>query len=62
MKHAALAGVVLLILLPARIGSQTREPVIDVHLHASAANNQGPPPLAMCTPLEPMPGWTQLRP
>ena len=62
MKHAALAGVVLLILLPARMGSQTREPIIDMHLHASAANNQGPPPLGMCTPLEPMPGWTQLRP
>jgi predicted TIM-barrel fold metal-dependent hydrolase len=62
MKHAALAGVVLLILLPARLGSQTREPVIDMHLHASAANNQGPPPLGMCTPVEPMPGWTQLRP
>ena len=62
MKHAALAGVVLLLLAPARIGSQTREPVIDVHLHASAANDQGPPPMAMCTPIETMPGWTQLRP
>ena len=62
MKHAALAGVILLILVPARTGSQTREPIIDVHLHASTANNQGPPPLAMCTPIEPMLGWTQLRP
>lgn len=62
MKHAALAGVVLLILLPVPMGSQSREPVIDVHLHASTANNQGPPPLAMCTPIEPMPGWTQSRP
>jgi len=62
MKHAALAGVILLILVPARMDSQTREPIIDVHLHASTANNQGPPPLAMCTPIEPMLGWTQLRP
>jgi predicted TIM-barrel fold metal-dependent hydrolase len=26
-----------------------RPPVIDMHLHASAANEQGPPPLAVCT-------------
>jgi predicted TIM-barrel fold metal-dependent hydrolase len=25
-------------------------PVIDMHLHASLASNNGPPPLAMCTP------------
>jgi uncharacterized protein len=61
MKHVALAGVILLILLPAPMGSQAREPVIDMHVHASPANNQGPPPLGMCTPLDPMPGWTQLR-
>ena len=26
------------------------EPVIDMHLHANAADSQGPPPLAVCTP------------
>lgn len=62
MKHAALAGVVLLIVLPAPIGSQTREPIIDMHLHALAATDQGPPPLGMCTPIEPMPLWSQQRP
>src|SRR5262249_741624 len=30
-------------------------PVIDVHLHAVAADSQGPPPLAICTPLSSMP-------
>ena len=30
---------------PAR---QTPLPVIDVHLHASAADSQGPPPLGLC--------------
>jgi predicted TIM-barrel fold metal-dependent hydrolase len=28
-----------------------------MHLHALAADAQGPPPLAMCTPLDPMPSW-----
>ena len=62
MKHSVLAGVVLVILMPAPTGSQTREPIIDVHLHASAANNQGPPPVGVCTPMVPMPVWSQLRP
>src|SRR5687768_17378575 len=62
MKHAAFAGVVLLIFLPAPMGSQSREPIIDMHLHALAANDQGPPPLAMCTPIDPMPMWSQQRP
>ena len=34
-----------------------REPIIDMHVHALAADDQGPPPLAMCTPLNPMPTW-----
>ena len=28
-------------------------PVIDMHLHAMAADDQGPPPLGMCTPFGP---------
>src|SRR5688572_15841164 len=59
----ALALVVAVVLLaPAPALLQTREPIIDMHLHASAANNQGPPPLAVCTPINPMPGWTQQAP
>jgi predicted TIM-barrel fold metal-dependent hydrolase len=37
-------------------------PVIDMHLHASGAADQGPPPLAMCTPFEKIPGWDQRTP
>ena len=37
------------------------KPVIDVHLHALPHTQQGPPPLAMCTPLE-MPVWDQAAP
>jgi uncharacterized protein len=37
-------------------------PIIDVHVHASAADSQGPPPLAMCTPIAPMPVWDPATP
>src|SRR5688572_15134654 len=47
---------------PAAVRVQGREPIIDVHLHASAADAQGPPPLGMCTPIEPMPSWSQQAP
>ncbi|GAC1499550.1 MAG: amidohydrolase family protein [Steroidobacteraceae bacterium] len=36
-----------------------REPIIDVHMHALHANDQGPPPLGMCTPIAAMPVWDQ---
>lgn len=37
--------------------AQAQEPIFDVHLHADAADAQGPPPLAMCVPIEEFPGW-----
>lgn len=37
------------------------EPIIDVHVHAMSAADQGPPPLAMCTPIDPMPTWDQTQ-
>lgn len=37
-------------------------PVIDMHTHALPADHEGPPPLAMCTPLDPMPSWDQAAP
>lgn len=36
-------------------------PVIDVHLHAMAADAEGPPPLAMCTPMA-FPSWDPATP
>ena len=36
-------------------------PVIDVHMHADPFASQGPPPLAMCTPMT-MPVWDQQAP
>lgn len=53
----ALAGAALLA-APARAA----DPIIDMHLHALPADSQGPPPLAMCTPINPMPTWDQRQP
>lgn len=48
------------LLTPAK--AQAREPIIDMHLHALAADDQGPPPLAICAPISPMPVWDQKTP
>jgi len=53
----ALAG-----LLMAATPAAAADPIIDMHLHASAADEQGPPPLAMCAPIDPMPTWDQRQP
>ncbi len=37
-------------------------PVIDMHLHALGATDQGPPPLALCTPFQGFPAWDQREP
>lgn len=42
--------------------AQDRPPIIDMHLHALAADAQGPPPLGMCTPISPMPTWDPAQP
>ena len=46
-----------LTVLTSSAGAQQRPPIIDMHLHAAPANQQGPPPLAMCTPIEQFPAW-----
>lgn len=40
----------------------TPAPVIDVHLHALAADAQGPPPLALCPGEPAFPAWDPARP
>jgi uncharacterized protein len=60
--HVKAAILVLaLCLLPASAAAQQRLPILDVHLHAIAADQQGPPPLAMCTPMA-VPAWDPSRP
>lgn len=42
--------------------AQDRHPIIDVHLHALPADDQGPPPVAICTPIESFPAWDPAEP
>lgn len=37
--------------------AQDRLPIIDVHMHALAADQQGPPPVAICSPFKQFPAW-----
>jgi uncharacterized protein len=43
--------VMLLLLVAASADGQKPLPVIDMHLHASPADANGPPPLALCVPI-----------
>jgi predicted TIM-barrel fold metal-dependent hydrolase len=42
--------------------AQDRLPIIDMHLHALAADSQGPPPLGICAPFEEFPTWDPGQP
>jgi uncharacterized protein len=55
-----LLGIFLPLALPAL--AQDRLPILDVHLHAYAADQLGPPPLAMCTPIPEFPAWDPAGP
>jgi predicted TIM-barrel fold metal-dependent hydrolase len=49
--------------LPLAYGAaEGRLPILDMHLHALAADAQGPPPLAMCTPIPSFPAWDPKQP
>lgn len=45
------------LLMPGVTAAKAPNPVIDMHMHAMAAHEQGPPPVAMCVPIHPMPAW-----
>lgn len=53
----AYALILVMMLSPLHAHAQKRLPIIDMHLHASAPESQGPPPLGMCTPIASMPVW-----
>jgi predicted TIM-barrel fold metal-dependent hydrolase len=55
MRVLAAVAVLASSLIPT--AAQQREPIIDVHMHALAADAQGPPPLAMCTPFPEYSVW-----
>jgi predicted TIM-barrel fold metal-dependent hydrolase len=60
MRGLAATAVLAVLLIPA--GAQQRDPIIDVHMHALAADSQGPPPLAMCAALPGFPAWDPAAP
>ena len=60
MKALAAAAAVATLLMP--VAAQQREPIIDVHMHALAADAQGPPPLGMCAPAPDYPAWDPSAP
>lgn len=60
MRACATFAALVALLIPA--AAQQREPIIDVHMHALAADAQGPPPLAMCTPFPEFPAWDPATP
>jgi predicted TIM-barrel fold metal-dependent hydrolase len=45
------------VLAPAASAQRSPDPIIDVHMHALAADEQGPPPLGMCTPFPGYAAW-----
>lgn len=49
-------------LLTVPVAAQEQLTILDMHLHALAANAQGPPPLAVCTPIHPFPAWDPTAP
>jgi len=57
----SISACLLLFMTVQSLFAQERLPIIDMHLHAMAADAQGPPPLAMCTPME-FPVWDQNQP
>lgn len=58
----ALAAVTAFASLVMPLAAQQREPIIDVHMHALAADAQGPPPLGMCAPFPEYPAWDPTTP
>ncbi len=60
-QHLLLVAM-LLVLFPNPVLAQERLPIIDMHAHALTADQQGPPPLGMCAPMNPFPVWDQTQP
>lgn len=52
----------ILLLLSAPALGQSRLPILDMHLHARAANYIGPNPPPMCAPFTIMPRWNNAKP
>lgn len=66
MKPHLIAGSLLLTAaafgLPRTLAQPQPPPIIDMHMHALAADEQGPPPLGMCTPFPEYTAWDPSTP
>ncbi len=66
MKNMTIAAASILvaglILAPAASSQRQPDPIIDMHMHALAADEQGPPPLGMCTPFPEYIPWDPRTP
>jgi predicted TIM-barrel fold metal-dependent hydrolase len=56
--------VALALMVPAldRAEAEKRLPILDMHVHALAADEQGPPPVGICSPIDPLPTWDPAQP
>lgn len=57
LRSILLLALALCAAIPAEAQVAKRQPVIDMHLHVLAPDAQGPPPMAMCTPIAEFPAW-----
>ena len=53
MAMSLLAFVLVSLVVPPHAWAAQRLPIIDMHLHAYAADENGPPPLGLCVPVLP---------
>jgi predicted TIM-barrel fold metal-dependent hydrolase len=52
----------LLAALACPAAAPARPPIIDMHMHAMAADGQGPPPARLCSPIPAFDAWDQRSP
>jgi uncharacterized protein len=51
-----------LLFVPLQAQAQQRPPILDMHVHALAANDQGPPPVGLCSPSDQFSAWDPAMP
>lgn len=60
MRYCVVCALVVACLAPVR--AEGPAPVLDMHLHALAVDSQGPPPVGLCSPIDPFPAWDPRTP
>jgi predicted TIM-barrel fold metal-dependent hydrolase len=62
MSARAILPLPVLFLVALQAQAQEALPIIDMHVHAIGADAQGPPPVAICSPIDPFPTWDPAQP